>query len=75
MVTLEKWFNQPSPPIVSDYNPPSITVGLMGVTAPDTNGQPNAVGSPMPQLLYDLASYYTPFRALWRRPRNVVTGQ
>ena len=67
-INLKEWFQKPASTIVEldAYNPPELTRGLMGQEQP--------VFIPPPQILYDLGSYRTPFKAVWRRPRNRLQG-
>lgn len=65
-MNLQEWFNHPKTTITYDYNSPELSRGLMGAE------QPAPV--PPPQRLYDLASYRTPFKWLWRQARAAITG-
>lgn len=70
MKTLHEFFSHPTSTLTYDYNKPELSKGLLGDELPHGYMAQDAV--PPPQKLYDLASYWTPFRLLWRRPRNVL---
>lgn len=74
MTTLKDWFGKAHPPIAETFVDPAISPDLLGLMPQDGNGQPASVGTPPPQRLYNLGAYWTPFRALWKRPRNVLQG-
>lgn len=66
--TLWDWFNNPKSTLLmssASYNPPSITVGLLG-------SGPTPAPTPQPLQLYDLTSFSTPFNVVWNRPNNVL---
>lgn len=75
MPDLKTLFQHPSPPVIprSDYAPQirPADIGQDILHLMPAAGQ-NAV--PPPQTLYDLGSYKTPFRWLWRRGRNIIVG-
>lgn len=64
--TLREMFEHPDPPIRFNYLDPQVTPGLLGAAEPDP--------IPPPQRLFNLGDYFTPFRALFNRPRNTISG-
>lgn len=73
--SLRQLFQNPSPPIISraDYVPSEMTVGVLGQDVSDLMPGAGQNAIPGPQMLYDLGSYFTPIRYLWRKPRNVIS--
>ena len=63
---LKQWFTQPRSTLTYEYNPPALSPNLMGETPPEP--------TPQPQPMYNLGSYWTPFRVLFNRPKNTLTG-
>lgn len=63
--TLQQWMQAPASTITYDYNRPALSRDIFSTEAPEI--------TPPPQKLYDLGSYWTPFRALFNRSRNVLT--
>jgi hypothetical protein len=74
--TLKDLFQNPSPPIIprSDYVADALSPGVLGGDIAHLMPAAGQNAVPQPQTLYDLATYWTPFRFLWRRPRNVLQG-
>jgi len=74
--TLDDWFSNPSPPVISrdQYVPSQMTPGILGADISHIMPGAGQNAVPEPQKLYDLGSYWTPFRFLFRRPRNVLSG-
>ncbi|MEB2519822.1 hypothetical protein SOP85_31075 [Pseudomonas sp. YuFO20] len=64
--TLRDLFQRPDPPIRFNYLDPQVSPDIMGLRQPEP--------IPPPQALYHLGAYFTPFRALFRRPRNTISG-
>jgi hypothetical protein len=71
-LNLKNWFHSPASTITYDYNKPELTPGLMGDHL--AHGYMAQDATPPPQLLFNLASYWTPFCKVWRQPRNVISG-
>jgi hypothetical protein len=67
---LKDWFKNPSPPITHNYNAPQYMTSVDSGNLPHGFFPQDAVT--VPDKVYDLGSYQTPFGWLFKRPRNVL---
>jgi hypothetical protein len=68
-LSLREFFQRPSSTLesVDACNGPSLTRGLMGLEPVEP--------IPPPANLVDLGAYFTPFKVLFNRPANRLTGR